>query len=131
MPYPPRQITSEAGRDLWRELHATYEFTPAEEARVVLACRQLDLVAEIEAELGRTGVLDADGKVSGLVSALRLARDSASRLVRQLGLPDPDADGESDLDPSDATAWAKAGKSPASRHAAVAAQARWNRQRNA
>ena len=113
-PAPPRDL-GRAGRDLWRRVFAAFELDPVERVGLLLACRQLDDVARLEASLDRDGLIVAGSsgqpRLSAVVSELRQSRLAAARLLDALGLP---VEGE---EPSTAT--------PAARRARRAAQARW------
>lgn len=112
-PTPPRDL-GPAGRDLWRKVLATFELDDHELPALLLAAKQLDDVARLEALLVSDGlvVIGSAGqtRLSAVVTELRQARLAASRLLDALALP---------LDGADTAA------TPASKRAQRAAQARW------
>lgn len=107
-----------AGRRLWREVVRDFELSPVELERLRLASAQLDLVGALEQELADGGLVSVGSKgqprLSGAVAELNRARALASRLIADLGLPGA---GEEDQN----------SRSPASRRAQHAANARWVR----
>ena len=83
------------GRQLWEQIAGTYELRP-DEARVLEdACREADLIEDLQGE--RAGaqmvVKGSMGQpvINPLISELRQHRACLAGLLRQLKLPDEDA----------------------------------------
>ncbi len=112
-PSPPRTLGA-AGRDLWRRVFDAFELDDHELPGLLLAARQLDDVARLEALLESDGVVTTGSagqpRLSAVVTELRQARLAASRLLEQLALPIDDM---------------STAVTPASKRARHAAQARW------
>ncbi len=112
-PAPPRGL-GRPGRDLWRRVTSAYEVESHEVPALLLAARQLDDVARLEALLDRDGLVVAGSsgqpRLSAVVAELRLSRLAAARLLADLALPGEEV----------GTA-----ATPAARRARRAAQARW------
>ena len=112
-PSPPRALGA-AGRDLWRRVLGAFVLDDHEVPALVLACRQLDDVARLEALLEADGVVTTGSagqpRLSAVVTELRQARLAAARLIDQLALP---VDGES------------GSSTPAVKRARRAAESRW------
>ena len=110
-PKPPAGL-EKAGRRVWREI--LDEFALDSRERIVLeqACRQLDAVAALEAEIHESGLVSRGSRgqprLSGSVTELRQSRLAAAKLLSELALPDVE----------DTTA--------ASRRGRRAADARWS-----
>jgi hypothetical protein len=106
-----------AGRRLWAEIVAVYEFGPAEAATLELAARQADDLARLEAEVKATGttVVGSKGqqRLNPKVSEIRLQRAALARLLGLLALPSDDDDTP---------------RTAAGRRGQKAARARWDRQ---
>lgn len=115
-PNAPRGI-GPAGRKLWRsivdDLADELEFAPREQAILAAACKQADIVTELEAALEQHGVMieGAAGqpKLNPIVPELRQARLAVTRLLGELGIPDDTPEPET----------------AASRRARKAANSRW------
>lgn len=109
---PPRGL-GPAGRDLWRKVLATFALDDHEEPALMLACRQLDDVARLEALLESDGLVvtgsTGQPRLSQVVTELRQARLAASRLLEQLALPVDDS----------------GSSTPAVKRARRAAESRW------
>ncbi|MFR9806928.1 hypothetical protein ACL02T_32235 [Pseudonocardia sp. RS010] len=107
------------GAALWRGLHDRYAFDVAEELLLVELCRTADTADELAAVLRRDGVTTAGSKgqtrVHPAVAELRNTQLAAARLVRELDLPDEEAEATV-IDPQ---------KRMRSEAARKAAQARW------
>lgn len=110
---PPKGLDP-AGRDLWRKVQGSFDLDAHEIPGLLLACRQLDDVARLEALLDRDGLVaigsSGQPRLSQVVAELRQSRLAASRLLDALGLP---------LDDTGAVA------SPAAKRARRAAESRW------
>lgn len=84
----------EAGRALWGDVAGTYDLRPDELRVLGEACREVDLIARMEAEL-RDGPLTVPGSqgqpvASPLIAELRQHRTALTRLFDVLALPDAD-----------------------------------------
>jgi hypothetical protein len=105
-----------AGRELWDGVMTVYQLSPAEAAILARACRALDRLTRMDAELAESDSLIVTGSTGQpKVNPLLAAADSTERVVdvllRALSLPMPDEqDGKR--------------RSPA---AVAAARARWDR----
>lgn len=94
-PKPPRGLGA-SGRALWRTVIADvpgdWELEARDLAVLEAACRQADDVADLEAAVGRDGVIveGAAGqrRLNGAVTELRQARLALGRLLGQVDLPD-------------------------------------------
>jgi hypothetical protein len=119
MPRSPAGLGTR-GRRLWKAVTAGFDLVTTETELLVMACRTLDRIAALEAELK-----DAPATVEGsqgqprpnpLAAELRAEVLLASRLVAQLGIP-------TDIDPDDLHgSWQ--GLSPSERGRKAAAR-RW------
>ncbi len=87
---PPRDL-GPAGRDLWRRVNRAFELDAHELPGLVLAARQLDDVARLEALLDRDGLIVTGSagqpRLSSVVTELRQSRLAAARLLDALALP--------------------------------------------
>lgn len=105
------------GRRLWASLASRYDFDPGELTTLAAACRQVDDVEALEAELRRTGLMvkgsRGQERLSPVVGEVRLARAAVARLLSALALPD---------DTGDVSL-----PSPATLRAQKAARSRWAR----
>jgi hypothetical protein len=105
-----------AGAALWAKFVPAFVFEAREEAVLVLACRQQDDIATLEAALADEGAVVTGSRgqqrVNGALAELRQARLAQARLLGSLKLPEEDDD-----KPRDA-------KSKRAQHAA---HARWSR----
>lgn len=96
-PKPPSTLKA-PGKALWRSIHAGladgFEFDERELAVLGLACRQVDDVAALEAEVKRAGVIVPGSKgqprLSAIVTELRQARLAVARLLGELEMPAAD-----------------------------------------
>jgi phage terminase small subunit len=94
-PKLPRGLEA-SGRTLWHSVMADvptdWELDARDLAVLEAACRQADDVAELEAAVGRDGVMvtGAAGqrRLNGAVTELRGARLALGRLLGQVDLPD-------------------------------------------
>lgn len=111
-PPAPRGL-GRAGRDLWRRVMVAFDLDDHEVPGLLLAARQLDDVARLEALLDRDGLVVAGSngqpRLSAVVTELRQSRLAAARLVDALALP---------VDESGST-------TPAVKRARRAAESRW------
>lgn len=79
------------GSALWEAVVEAFEFF-ADEAEVLAeACRTVDLLDALESELRERGPVDAEGKVSPIVGALRANRAELRHALASLGIPHADA----------------------------------------
>ncbi len=110
---PPKGLDA-AGRDLWRKVQTAFELDPHEVPGLLLACRQLDDVARLEALLDQDGLVTVGStgqpRLSQIVAELRQSRLAASRLLEAVALPVEDAGTVA---------------TPAAKRAQRAAQSRW------
>lgn len=117
---PPERL-GEAGTALWRSLTGAYELGPHELALLAVACRQADDVAALEEAIARDGLMvtGSTGQpvLNRAVTEVRQGRLALGRLLDQLALPVDDDE------------LAPVLRSPASRKAQKAANARWDRER--
>lgn len=108
-----------AGRALWSSLVGPFEFDAHECEMVATACRQADVVADLEAIVKAEGhmVTSPNGvqKIHPAVVEARAGRQALARLLGALSLPD-DPDDEPRL-------------TEAQRRGRAAARARWSRER--
>ena len=88
------------GRKLWREITGAYDLR-ADELRVLEdACREADLIAILndgmadDVRVGRLMVRGSQGQdvINPIISELRQHRGTLASLLRQLKLPDQDAE---------------------------------------
>jgi len=90
---PPTKLGPRA-RKLWNELTVTYELRPDELRILEDACREIDLIDRLEAELvvGEMVVAGSQGQpvANPLVSEIRQHRSTLQRLLGSLKLPDED-----------------------------------------
>lgn len=82
------------GKALFRQVMQTYVLDPAETVLLIEACKTLDRIDAMEAELARDGLIVAGGRGQlprphPLLSELRESQKLASRLVAELALPLP------------------------------------------
>ena len=107
----------QGGTAFWRSVMRTYELSPSEVATLEQCCRQLDLIARLDAELAGSPVVVegsmGQARVHPLVGVVAEARRTLDVLQRSLALPMPDED---------------IGRRRAPQQVA-AAQARWRAQR--
>jgi hypothetical protein len=111
----------DAGRALWDAVHADlgaeWRFDARELAVLEAACKQADLVADLEAAVGRDGltVLGASGqpRLNGAVTELRQGRVALARLLGDIRLPNEDGNAST----------------VTTERARRAAEARWSRDR--
>lgn len=107
-----------AGKALWGRLNERYSFDPREQAILDAACRQVDLVVELERVLTDDGVIVVGSKgqqrVSGLVAEVRQGRLCLAKLLGDLQLPSEEQ--------QRAATWRSA-------QAKKAADSRWTRKR--
>jgi phage terminase small subunit len=88
MPAAPRGLRP-AGRKLWRQINAEYEFGPGELELVEVACRALERLREAEDLLDRDGIVVAARYGTKAHPAVVIARDAGqtlARSLRQLGI---------------------------------------------
>lgn len=107
---------SEKANKLWRSTLEVYDLAEHEYPILEAACRELDIIGEIEKEL-RGAALIVRGSMgqdvaNPLLAEVRHHRAAYVSLIRALGLPDADAD---------------VAPSPRSTAAQKAAMARWSR----
>lgn len=115
--YPAPTELANAGRRLWIAIVADVpedvEFDARELAILHTACRQADMVAQLETALKKDGVVVAGAsgqrRLNGTVTELRQSRLALARLLGELGLPDEIAQPET----------------AATRRARRAAESRW------
>jgi phage terminase small subunit len=117
-PKPPASL-GKAGRTLWSALVGAFDFDAHERELVATACRQADVVADLEAIVKAEGhmVTSPNGvqKIHPAVVEARAGRQALARLLGALSLPD-DPDDEPRL-------------TEAQRRGRAAARARWNREK--
>jgi phage terminase small subunit len=119
-PEPPESLES-AGKRAWKallsDLPDDWELTARETELLRNACRQADLVADLEAALEQEGVIvvGAAGqrRLNAVATELRQSRIALARLLGEI--PIPDDDGEKPT-------------TNASQRGQKAAQARWKKQ---
>jgi hypothetical protein len=107
-----------AGRRFWREVHAQYELSPAETETLRQACRVLDVLTRLDAELHNAELVVAGSvgqlRANPLLAASAEQRRTLEGLLRSMALPMPgEVEGRV--------------RSPA---AVEAAQARWRAKRS-
>lgn len=82
------------GRKFWKAVTAEYELNVDESELLVEICRTLDEIEVMRAALATDGpvVEGSAGQLrpNPMLSQLRASRTTLSRLVAQLGLPDPE-----------------------------------------
>lgn len=82
-----------AGRRLWRSVTPEYDLFPAELALLEQACRTVDTIALMDAELAVTGVMTEGAmgqpRPNGLLSQLVEHRKVLNQLLVSLALPMP------------------------------------------
>jgi phage terminase small subunit len=82
-----------SGKSLWREMTATYQFSPSELATLRQACFTVDLIDDINAELAKDGltVIGSTGQLRAnpLIAAISDNRRTLEILFRDLALPVP------------------------------------------
>src|SRR6476646_7951528 len=86
----------DAGKKLWREMHAVFDFEDEPHKVQVLtqACRVADVVAELdEAPLTVKGSMGQQG-ISPFIAEARAQRALLAQLLGRLGLPDTDDEAE-------------------------------------
>ena len=107
----------QAGRAFWRSVTAAYELSPAELAMLSRACRSVDALAAVDAEIAQQGLSVRGSRGQVIPNRMLKLRCEMERVLdvqlRSLALPMPDED-------------AGRRRSPA---ASAAAQARWRAQR--
>ena len=98
-PKAPAGLTTK-GRKLWNDVVKTYELRVDELRVLEEACRESDLVDELDAELAHRLKNNLGLTTSGstgqtvmhpLVGEIRAHRATLSRLLKDVGLPDDDA----------------------------------------
>jgi P27 family predicted phage terminase small subunit len=111
-----------AGRAVWRRVASEYaieDFNAREQTVLEQACRTLDLVAELAAQVDAEGLITEGSKgqrrAHPALSELRMQRKLAVDLLKQLGLDDAEAHGSQ----------AAATVTVASARGSKAARARW------
>jgi hypothetical protein len=105
VPPPAPDDLGERGRRLWERIVSTYELRADELEVLDNACREADLIQRIENALRGADLIVLGSMkqrvANPLVSEIRMHRQVLASLLRQLRLPDVDADAdEDDLDPS-------------------------------
>lgn len=85
-PRPPKGLGT-AGRALWRDANAKYEFDPHEVVILTELCRCRDRLEQLELAIQEVGVADSDGKVPQVVREAREQALTAARLSAQLRFP--------------------------------------------
>lgn len=85
-PRPPRGLGT-AGRAVWREANARYEFDPHELVLLAELARCKDRLELLDAAVLEVGVADADGRVPQVVREARECAITAARLVSMLRFP--------------------------------------------
>lgn len=109
------------GRRLWKEIVERYDLRPDEVRVLEDACREVDIIERLEAELrdGPLMVRGSQGQLvsSPLVSELRQHRSVLAGLLRALKLPDEEST-------------AAQREQRESEQARAAARARWDRRRS-
>lgn len=82
------------GRKFWKDVSSVYELAPGEIAILTRACRALDRLASIDAELAGAELMVEGSQGQARANPLLAAADSTERvldvLVRALALPLPD-----------------------------------------
>ena len=98
-PSPPRTLGT-AGRALWRDLHDDLDFDPHERVLVTQACKQADLVDQLEQVISSDGLTITGSagqpRLHGAVTELRQCRLALGRLIAMLNIPS----GEEQLTPA-------------------------------
>ena len=90
----------DAGKKLWREVHAVFDFEDEPHKVQVLtqACRVADVVAELDeaADEAPLTVRGSQGQqvISPFIAEARVQRALLAQLLGRLGLPDNDEDDE-------------------------------------
>lgn len=95
IPQAPRGLKT-AGKRLWRTTLEAFELTEHELSLLREACRNVDLLDDLQAVIDREGVLDESPqgrRAHPAVVELRQQRLVFARLVAQLGIPVDDEDG--------------------------------------
>lgn len=118
---PPKALKA-AGTNLWKTIHAGlpegWELDEREAAVLALACRQADVVADLEAAVKSDGVMvkgsTGQPTVNPAVVEARQGRLAIDRMLGKIVLPQPEKAG---------------GETSASELGRHAAQARWTRTR--
>ncbi|ORB11659.1 hypothetical protein BST37_18680 [Mycobacterium noviomagense] len=118
MPKAPKGLKTR-GRQLWRELHTTYDFTDCPEKLIILeqAARTADVVARLQSIVDAADDLRVKGSQGQPVAApevaeLRQYRALLTSLLKSLTLPDEEET-------------AGSGKMTRSQLGRLGAQARW------
>lgn len=100
-----------AGASLWKDVTGGWELHDADLRVLELACRELDLCAQIDKELASDTLVVSGSMgqpvVNGLLQELRRHRATFAALIKQLALPDEVGD-EGETTSSNARAAAKA-----------------------
>lgn len=116
-PGPPSRLAA-AGRRLWRDTTADYDFAAHELSLLEAACATLDAIRVLERQVADDGpmLVGSTGQpvLHPAVAEARQQRLALARLVAQLALPDEDGG---------------AVESPQTTRAREAAQSRWRAQR--
>lgn len=94
MTSPPRGLRA-GGKRLWAAVMADFELDETAAAVLTEACRTVDLLADLRAEIAESG-LKADSpqgvRVSPFVVEARMQRQLLAKLIREIGLPKELAD---------------------------------------
>lgn len=116
-PKPPTGLKP-GGRALWNSIAKEYKLRPDERRVLAEACRELDLIADLDRNLAAGDILITGSMgqqvLNPLVAELRQHRSTLATLLRQLKLPD-EAPAKAQ-EPGDRSATARA-----------AANARWSK----
>ena len=85
-PRPPKGLGT-AGRALWRDANARYDFDPHELMLLAELCRCKDRLELLETAIQELGVADENGKVPQAVREAREQAMTAARLASILRFP--------------------------------------------
>lgn len=103
-------------RKFWRETVANYDLSPHEALLLEAACREIDIVERLQKELDGANLVVpgsmGQDTAHPLLTEVRMHRASFAAIVKQLALPDAEADEK---------------PSPRTQRAQAAANARWQR----
>ena len=101
-----------AGRALWRSVAGEYSLRPDELAVLREACRTADVIAQFEAALAGAPLLVAGSMGQPVlhpgVAELRMQRGVLASLLKQLRLPDVDAERPNQHRAAAVARWARA-----------------------